>query len=47
MHLIPLIMLRIDFTIVENNLSKHLEDDLLATPGHTSFSTGASDWDVP
>ncbi len=32
----------IGFTIVENNLSKHLENDLLAMPGHTSFSTGAS-----
>ena len=30
------------FTIVGNSLSKHLEDHLLAMPGHTSFSTGAT-----
>ena len=42
MHLIPLNLLKVGFTIVENNLSKHLEDDLVAMPRHTSFSTGAS-----
>ena len=30
------------FTIVENSLFEHVEDHLLAMPGHTSFSTGAS-----
>ena len=43
MHLIPLILLRIGFAIVENKLKQTAsEDDLLAMPGHTSFSTGAS-----
>ena len=46
MHLVPLILLRIGFTIVENNLISNLkqalEDDLLAMPGHTSLSTGDS-----
>ena len=34
----------LSFTIVENSLSRHLEDYLLSMPGHTSFSTGAIAW---
>ena len=37
-----MILLKVGFTIVENNLSKHLEDNLVTMTGHTSFSTGAS-----
>ena len=37
-------LLRIGFTIIENSLSRYLEDDLLSMPGHASFSIGASDY---
>ena len=43
MHLIHLSLLQIGFTIVENNLSKDLEDDLPAMSRHTSLSTGTSE----